>query len=178
MGIHDAHRERIRKRFDSHGAAFEDYQLLEMLLYQASPGLTKSHRPRDHHRFRQPGRVRKGRGRSAAGEGRGREHARSSSRRSVSPCSYEEPRTKGVVVCIPAMRWVPFSNRSSGASGTRWVQALHGCKVKLLCCSVLGAAATQRCGELPEGRGDRHRPGMPMRNPGHAPSQRAGPALG
>ena len=38
MGIHDKHRERMRQRFiDSEGTGFEEYQLLELLLYNSIP---------------------------------------------------------------------------------------------------------------------------------------------
>ena len=38
MGIHDGHRERMKRRFLEHGAdVFDDHQLLELLLFFSKP---------------------------------------------------------------------------------------------------------------------------------------------
>lgn len=37
MGVHDNHRERLRRRFEDSGASFEPYQLLELLLFYSIP---------------------------------------------------------------------------------------------------------------------------------------------
>lgn len=37
LGVHDKHRERVRRRFDEAGDKFEDYQLLELLLFYSIP---------------------------------------------------------------------------------------------------------------------------------------------
>ena len=37
LGVHDKHRERVRRRFDEAGDKFEDYQLLELPLFYSIP---------------------------------------------------------------------------------------------------------------------------------------------
>ena len=37
MGVHDNHRERLRRRFEENGASFEAHQLLELLLFYSVP---------------------------------------------------------------------------------------------------------------------------------------------